>query len=124
MRLGSRWYSLEEVKKYNLARTSFPPKPSKYHAVPLEVDNIRFASKKEARRYQELKALQHAGDVKFFLMQVPFQLPGNVKYRLDFMVFWKTGNITYEDVKGFRTPIYKIKRKQVEGIYPIKILEL
>ena len=112
-KLGSRWYKDSDIIK-----------PSKYHAVPLEVDNIRFASKKEARRYQELKALQHAGDVKFFLMQVPFQLPGNVKYRLDFMVFWDTGNITYEDVKGMRTPVYKIKRKQVEAIYPIKILEL
>src|SRR4051812_37673320 len=34
-----------------------PPKPTKYHNEPTEVDGIRFASKKEANRYAELKMM-------------------------------------------------------------------
>ena len=36
---------------------------SKYHAVPTTIDNIRFASKAEARRYRELRLLEKAGEI-------------------------------------------------------------
>ena len=122
MKMGSRWYSEEQVNKMVLNKGN--AKPSKYHNVLTEIDDIKFPSKKEAKRYTELKALQHNKDVKFFLMQVPFLLPAGIKYRLDFMVFWSNGNITYEDVKGMRTNIYKLKKKQIEFFYPIKISEI
>lgn len=35
-------------------------KPSKYRNQPTEINGIRFASKKEARRYQDLKLLERA----------------------------------------------------------------
>ena len=60
----------------------------------------------------------------FFLRQVPFHLPGNIKYICDFMVFWVNGDITIEDVKGFKTNIYKTKKKLVESLYPVKIKEI
>lgn len=96
----------------------------KFNAVRTEVDGFKFSSKKEANRYGELKLLQANGEVLFFLRQVPFHLPGDVKYVCDFMVFWKDFNITFEEVKGFRTPSYIDKKKIVEHLYPIKITEI
>ena len=68
--------------------------------------------------------LQKIGDVLFFLRQVPFHLPGGVKYVCDFLIFWANGTVTIEDVKGFKTEIYKAKKKMVEDIYPITISEV
>lgn len=96
----------------------------KYRATSTTLDGIKFSSKKESIRYSNLKFLQKSGDVLFFLRQVPFHLPGNVKYVCDFMVFWTNGDITIEDVKGFKTPIYITKRKIVESLYPITIQEI
>lgn len=75
----------------------------------------------------ELKLLKEQGIVTRFLMQVPFHLPGGIVYKLDFLVFWEgwdSGNITWEDVKGMKTAVYKIKKKQVEALYGIKITEI
>ena len=58
-----------------------------------------------------------------FLMQVPFHLPGGVKYLLDFQIFWANKEISFVDVKGVRTDVYKLKKKQVEQLYPIVIEE-
>lgn len=97
-------------------------KASKFNSVICEADNIKFRSKKERRRYLELKALQAAGEC-WFLRQVPFYLPGNTKYVLDFLIFWKNGTYTFEDTKGKRTPMFIMKKKQVESLYPVKIIE-
>ena len=94
----------------------------KYHAQPTEVDGLRFDSKAEARRYQELNLLKQAGEVVMFLRQVPFDLPGNTKYRCDFLIFWVNGTCTVEDVKGFETAQFKMKKKQVEALYPVEII--
>ncbi len=123
-----RFDSEKEFAEWNLKRGKDAPKiperkPSKYHAVICEADNIKFRSKKERKRYLELYALRDSGAC-WFLRQVPFYLPGNTKYLLDFMVFWKDGNITLEDTKGKRTPMYIMKKKQVEDLYPVKILEV
>lgn len=96
----------------------------KFNAIPTILDGIRFASKKEGARYEALKHLQSAGDVLFFLRQTPFHLPGNIKYINDFTVFWKDSTISFEDVKGIKTPQYILKRKLVEHHYPITITEI
>jgi hypothetical protein len=33
------------------------------------------------------------------------------------------GTVTFEDVKGFRTDLYKTKKKMVEATSPFKIIE-
>ena len=96
----------------------------KFHARSSTYNGIHFRSKKEGNRYLELLAMQKAGEVVFFLMQVPFRLAGGVKYVVDFVVFWKNGDITFEDVKGYKTPIYITKKKMVEDLYPIQIMEI
>ena len=96
----------------------------KYRAIQTDVDGIKFPSKKQAQYYRELKARQKIGDVIFFLREVPFDLPGNVKYRLDFMEFLSNGSVRCVDVKGYRTQQYIMKKKQVEALYPVKIEEV
>ena len=46
----------------------------KYNAIPTTVDGIRFASKREARRYLELKLLQKAGHISDLELQPRFRL--------------------------------------------------
>lgn len=96
----------------------------KFNAVRTEYDGIKFASKKECNRYKQLTELQVKKEITFFLRQVPFHIKGGVKYVCDFVVFWSDGNVTIEDVKGVRTPVYITKKKIVEDTYPIKITEV
>ena len=84
-------------------------------------DGIKFASKKEAKYYEHLKTLKKSGEVLFFLRQVPFHLVSNVKYICDFQVFYTDGTIKFIDVKGYETPEFKLKKKQVEALYPVDI---
>jgi hypothetical protein len=93
----------------------------KFGAIRTEVDNIKFASKLEASYYHQLKLRQAAGEVLFFLMQVPFRLPGGVKYVVDFCVFLSSGDVEFIDTKGMDTPTSILKRKQVEALYPVEI---
>ena len=93
----------------------------KYHAKPTTRNGIKFQSKKEARYYDTLLLRQRAGEVLFFLRQVPFDLPGNTKYRADFMEFWTNGEVKVIDVKGYQTKEFIKNKKMVESIYPIEI---
>ena len=96
----------------------------KYNNTRVVVGGYKFDSIKESRRYDELLILQRSGEVSHFLRQVPFHIAPDVTYRLDFLVFWPDGSVTYEDVKGYRTPQYKIKKKLVEHNFPVKITEI
>ena len=97
---------------------------SKYNNEKTVVDGFTFASKKEADRYGELLLARRSGDLLFFLRQVPFHLPGGVKYVVDFVEFWKDGIVVFTDVKGFKTPTYRMKKRMVEALYPVKITEI
>ena len=92
-----------------------------------------FDSRKEAERYGELLLLQRAGKISNLQRQVRFQLiPAQYKdgkcifrsvtYIADF-VYEKDGEKVVEDVKGFRTPEYIIKRKLMYQIFGIYVME-
>lgn len=98
----------------------------KFNAKSCESDEIKFSSKAERSYYHKLKFLQQTGEVIFFLMQVPFRLPGQIVYRLDFMEFWapigdEPGNIIFTEVKGYMNPLAKLKISQCEELYNIHI---
>lgn len=93
----------------------------KFHAKPTEFDGIRFDSKGEARLYQRLKLQQAAGSVLFFLRQVPIHLPGGTRLVIDFLVFYADGTVKFLDFKGVETDGFKIKKREVEAMYPIEI---
>lgn len=100
---------------------SFWKSKNKYNATAVEVDNMRFDSKLEAKYFIALKAAVESGRICYFLRQVPFHLPGKATYRCDFQIFWSDGVVSYVDVKGKDTPMSKLKRKQVEELYPVQI---
>jgi hypothetical protein len=110
-------------------------RPHKYKAVATEVDGIRFASKSEARRYQELRLLEKAGEIYALRLQPVFPLvavaeqdgerKGVGQYRGDFCYCQKgSAALVVEDVKGFKTPLYRWKKKHVEAQYGIEIREV
>lgn len=95
----------------------------KFKAQRTATDGISFASKKESGYYERLLLARRSGDLLFFLRQAPFHLPGGIRYVVDFIEFWKDGEVRFVDVKGFKTSEYLAKKKMVEALYPITILE-
>lgn len=95
----------------------------KFNARPTVRAGQRFDSKKEAAYYDALVLRQRAGEVIFFLRQCPFHLPAGVRYVVDFVVFRSDGEVEFVDVKGVRTETYRAKRRMVEALYPVTIVE-
>jgi len=99
---------------------------SKYNAVKSVVDGIKFDSKKEARRYSQLKLMEKSGVISELSLQPRFDLIVNGKkcgfYKADFR-YIENGKEVIEDVKGMLTPVYRLKKKLVKAIYNIDIFE-
>lgn len=101
---------------------------SKYKAVKTIVDGIKFDSKREAKRYQELKLLEQSNEIKELKLQVPFILIDKseygrvIKYIADF-VYIRDGKQVVEDCKGFRTDVYRLKKRLFEEKYKTEIFE-
>jgi hypothetical protein len=95
----------------------------KYHNQPTVVDGIRFESKREARYYEQLKVRKALGEVQYWLRQVSLHLPGGTRYIVDFLVFFHdpARKPEYVDVKGRETQVFRLKRREIEHHYPIKI---
>lgn len=107
---------------------------SKYHATKTVVDGITFDSKREAKRYSELKLMERAGVIKELRRQVRYELipafdvAGKhyrpTSYVADFVyVDTKTGKEVVEDVKGMRTPLYRVKAKLFAYKFGVSIKE-
>ena len=90
----------------------------KYRNVKTEVDGITFDSRAEANRYRDLRVLLNVGEIRGFDLQPSFLLPGDVRYRPDFIVCGKDGVVWVEDVKGVETQAFKLKRRLWEERYP------
>lgn len=99
-------------------KNRYIPRQPKYHNRKTELDGITFDSQAEARRYRELQSLQKAGEIRWFSRQPSFLLPGDIRYRPDFIVCGRQGEIYVEDVKGFETPEFKLKRKLWDATFP------
>jgi hypothetical protein len=111
------------------AKAEKPKRKHKYGAVPTEVDGIYFPSKLEAKRYAELKMSERAGAIAALELQPRFPIAVNgiaiCEMRADFR--YRTvpaDEVVIEDAKGMRTPVYRIKKKLVEALYGIKIIEV
>jgi hypothetical protein len=104
-----------------------PARSSKYNATKIIIDGIKFDSKKEGKYYRELKAMKASGKILSFALQFVFQVTINginiCKYRADFKVLYPDNRAEIWDVKGFKTPVYRLKKKMVEAQYGIKIIE-
>lgn len=109
-------------------------KGHKYHAEKATVDGITFDSTREARRYRLLQRHLERGLIRDLQRQVVFEIhcaratgvgPRVAKYVADFAyVDVATGERRIEDVKGVRTPTYRLKKRLVEGEHGIRITEI
>jgi hypothetical protein len=113
-------------------------KHSKYRNVRTEVDGIKFDSKKEAARYQELKLMERAGEIYDLVLQPAFAITVNglkvCTYKADFRYNQVRRDQTgmrmesldhiVEDVKGVKTDVYKLKKKLVKACHGIDIREV
>ncbi len=127
VRYTEEWLA-EHLRKQNspppeaAARAAAPKKRrAKYGNNKTIVDGKVFDSKLEAQRYQQLKLLWLAGEVLWFVRQVPFEIPGHRVYKADFVVIWASRDVTVEDAKGCDDPLSKLKRDQVEQLFRLKI---
>ena len=90
---------------------------NKYHNKSTIVNGIRFSSKKEAKRYQDLKLLEENGDIKDLKLQSRFNFPMGVFYKGDFS-YLENGKLIVEDVKGVKTAVFILKIKCFKYFYP------
>lgn len=104
-------------------------KVSKYKAKKTIVNGIEFDSKKEANRYATLLLLEKSGRIRDLKLQPVYELIPSFRknnktyrktsYRADFEYFdTKLNKMVVEDVKGFKTPVYLLKKKLFEYNYP------
>ena len=106
-------------------------KPSKYRNTKVEIDGIKFDSKREANRYCQLRLLEKAKEIKNLELQKKFVFAGVVfdsgrtaSYVADFVyIDCKTGQTIVEDVKGMKTDVYKLKKALMRYFFKIEILE-
>lgn len=106
----------------------------KFHNQITINNGIKFDSKKEALRWDELKHLERIGVIKNLQRQVPYVLQDayttrdgrrirKIEYIADF-VYEQAGETVVEDSKGVQTDVFKIKRKLFEYKYPDLIFKL
>ena len=108
-------------------------KKNKYHAVKCICEGMTFDSQAEAHRWLELRMLQRAGMITGLTRQTTFDLiPGatihgkkvqGIKYRADF-VYYENGEMVVEDVKGYKTKEYELKKKMMLLLLGIEIKEV
>jgi hypothetical protein len=97
-------------------------KASKYGNIKTEVDGIKFDSKREAKRYTELKQMADDGDITDLKLQVRFKL-SVCTYIADF-AYYRGSYFIIEDVKGMLTDVYKLKKKMMKHELGIDIVEI
>lgn len=92
-----------------------------------------FDSKMERDRYLLLRMMEETGEITDLKCQVKFELipaqyidgkcvERKCEYVADF-TYYQDGSLVVEDVKGFRTDVYKLKRKMMLYLRGIRVKE-
>lgn len=96
----------------------------------------KHASKREAKRSQELRMMEQAGKISNLQEQVKYILipsqrgpdgkviERQVTYTADFVYLDADGNQVVEDSKGFKTQQYVLRRKLLLWVHGIRIKEV
>lgn len=96
----------------------------KFNATRTDYNGIIYPSKHEALTARDLDLQIKAGEIDFYLRQVPFVLPGGIIYRADFLTFkqkksnWPFWDIKVIESKGYPTPTWRLKLKLFKEAYP------
>lgn len=114
-------YSIEQFRKMNKKKKKYNNKTSKAS------DGYIYDSKLEHKIAQDLDLRIKAGELTHYDRQVTFHLYAYGKkictYRLDFVAYLPDGSKEYIEVKGFPTPVWKLKWKLFEAWFESEIRE-
>lgn len=135
-----------ELRKAGLGHLCAKPAPDpkkktpKYNNIKTEKDGLKFDSKKEQRRYEQLKTMQRIGLIADLQHHVRFEIIDSVQYptkksrtaaryyEADFVYTdLKTGQTIVEDVKCESTatnPVYTLKKQLMMLKHGIEIQEV
>ncbi|WP_334069819.1 DUF1064 domain-containing protein [Acinetobacter colistiniresistens] len=129
-------YRREILKQSNKTKTA---KRNKFNAQKIELDGMTFDSKKELKRYIELKAMQQHGEIFELEHHTKFELAPKIKlegekrakpalrYFADFTYYNITGEYIVEDVKSAATrklASYRTKKHLMSTVLGISITEV
>ena len=117
-------YQRQVEQKLGVQTAKNAVKTNKYHAVKETVGKLKFDSKKEKMRFDELMLMEQAGEIEGLKLQHDFTLQEAftttdgervraIRYRADFTYYDSAGNWIIEDAKGMKTDIYKLKKKMM-----------
>lgn len=108
-------------------------KGNKYGAIRTTLDGITFDSRMEAERYRMLMLLERGGAISELTLQPKFQLiepfrkmgkkKRGIKYTADFM-YKQDGQTIVEDVKGFASRDFSLRKTLFDSKYPDIVLKL
>ncbi len=131
------WAQKQILDKLHRDKKQAEKSRSKYGNEPVQVGALKFDSRKEARRYQALMALQAAGEISDLRLQRDFHLLESytttegqrirgMVYRADFTYLDSNGNLVVEDVKSraTKTDTYLLKKKLMREQLGIEIQEI
>lgn len=128
-------YRREILKQSDKAKVA---KHNKFNAQKVELDGMTFDSKKEHKRYIELKAMQQRGEITRLEHHTKFELAPKtklegekrakpaVRYFADF-TYYIADKYIVEDVKSAATrklPSYRTKKHLMKTVHGIDIKEV
>ena len=112
-------------------RRVFEVRKMKYKNVKISLNingkPVKFDSTAESERYLQLALLEKAGKISGLTLQPAFILHEKFKrngkaYRPDIYIadfqYQQNGKTIVEDVKGVKTPVYKLKMKRFLFLHP------
>lgn len=129
-------YRREILKQGDKPKTA---KRNKFNAQKIELDGMTFDSKKEHKRYIELKAMQQRGEIFSLEHHTKFELAPKTKlegekrakpalrYFADFTYYISSGEYIVEDVKSAATrklASYRTKKHLMSTVLGISITEV
>jgi hypothetical protein len=121
VRLTEQQYA-DLQRRQTVATAVKAAKKSKYKNVRCQsADGKKFDSKLERNYYEQLLLRWKAGDVRWFIRQVNFELSGGVDYRADFLVVGRFGDVEVIDTTGALTQTKANKLKQLKARYGIEV---
>lgn len=92
---------------------------SKYHNIKFAIDGVRYDSKTEYDRHIELLQMEKEGKISNLRFHdkndtIVLQEKPKISYKPDFC-YIQNGEHIIEDVKGFQTDVFKLKKKLIMG---------
>ena len=133
--------SVEQYRREILKQADKPKaaKRNKFNAQKVEMDGMTFDSKKEHKRYIELKAMQQRGEIRDLQHHTKFELAPKTKlegekrakpalrYFADFTYYMISGEYIVEDVKSEATrkkDSYRNKKHLMKTVLNIDVREV